>query len=64
MSDGVVALTLREVNDGPLPPWEPGSHVDLVLGEAATRQYSLCGDPKDHHVWRLGILRDPDGSGG
>ena len=47
-----------------LPPWEPGAHVDLILGSAATRQYSLCGDPADRHTWRLGILRDPNGSGG
>jgi len=62
-ADGVVALTLREVGDHPLPPWAPGAHVDLVLGEAPTRQYSLCGDPADHHVWRLGVLRDPNGRG-
>lgn len=66
VADGVVELTLREVEDHPLPPWEPGAHVDLVLGldSVPTRQYSLCGDPTDHHVWRLGILRDPDGRGG
>ena len=61
---GVVALTLREVEDRPLPRWEPGAHVDLVLEGAPTRQYSLCGDLDDHHVWRLGILRDAEGSGG
>ena len=64
VSEGVVALTLRQVNNEPLPRWEPGSHIDLILGDAPTRQYSLCGDPEDHHVWRLGILRDPNGSGG
>jgi ferredoxin-NADP reductase len=64
ISEGVVALTLRELNDEPLPRWEPGAHVDLILGQAPTRQYSLCGDPSDHHLWRLGILRDPNGSGG
>jgi ferredoxin-NADP reductase len=67
VADRVVTLTLREVNDQPLPPWTPGAHVDLVLGgvleEVPTRQYSLCGDPADHHVWRLGVLRDPDGRG-
>ena len=62
-ADGVVALTLREMSDHPLPPWTPGAHVDLILGQAPTRQYSLCGDPADHHVWRLGILRDPNGRG-
>jgi ferredoxin-NADP reductase len=65
VAEGVVTLSLREVGDHPLPPWSPGAHVDLVLDDMGgpTRQYSLCGDPTDHHVWRLGILRDPDGSG-
>jgi cytochrome P450/ferredoxin-NADP reductase len=63
VAEGVVALTLREVEERPLPPWQAGAHVDLILDEAATRQYSLCGDPGTD-VWRLGILRDPAGSGG
>ncbi|MGK5111397.1 MULTISPECIES: cytochrome P450/oxidoreductase [unclassified Geodermatophilus] len=63
VADGVVALTLREVDGNPLPRWEPGSHVDLVIPGVHTRQYSLCGDPGDRHAWRLGILRDPVGSG-
>src|SRR3954451_3968072 len=62
-ADGVVTLVLREAGDRPLPAWEPGAHVDLILGEAPTRQYSLCGDPADHHEYRLGILRDPAGRG-
>jgi cytochrome P450/ferredoxin len=63
VADGVVALTLREADGRPLPPWEPGAHVDLVLDGAATRQYSLCGDPADHGEYRLGVLRDPGGRG-
>ena len=61
---GVVALTLRQLADSPLPRWAPGAHVDLILDGVPTRQYSLCGDPADHHLWRLGILRDADGGGG
>ncbi|MGR6964127.1 cytochrome P450/oxidoreductase [Geodermatophilus sp. URMC 61] len=63
VADGVVALTLREAGGRPLPPWEAGAHVDLVLDGAATRQYSLCGDPADHAEYRLGVLRDPGGRG-
>lgn len=63
VSDGVVALTLRRDDDGPLPPWSPGSHLDLILDGVATRQYSLCGDLTDRHTWRLGILRDVNGRG-
>ncbi len=64
VADGVVTLTLRQIADSPLPRWSPGAHVDLILDGAPTRQYSLCGDPADHHVWRLGVLRDPAGGGG
>jgi ferredoxin-NADP reductase len=63
VADGVVTLTLREVGDHQLPHWAPGAHLDLMLDDAPTRQYSLCGDPADPHVWRLGILRDPNGRG-
>ncbi|WP_214368799.1 PDR/VanB family oxidoreductase [Pseudonocardia sp. H11422] len=63
-AEDVVTLTLREVGDHPLPRWEPGAHVDLLLGHGLARQYSLCGDPADHHVWRFGILREPGGRGG
>ncbi|WP_369135194.1 cytochrome P450 [Modestobacter sp. I12A-02662] len=62
-ADGVVTLTLREATGRPLPAWEPGAHVDLVLDGAPTRQYSLCGDPADRSAYRVGVLRDPDGRG-
>jgi ferredoxin-NADP reductase len=61
VADGVVTLVLRDPDDRPFPPWTPGAHVDLLLGDARTRQYSLCGDPGDHHVWRLGVLREAGG---
>jgi cytochrome P450/ferredoxin-NADP reductase len=64
VAEDVLALTLRHADGLALPRWEPGAHVDLILGEAATRQYSLCGDVNDPHAWRLGVLRDPNGSGG
>ena len=63
-AEGVVALRLRERSGNALPPWAPGAHVDLVLDAAPTRQYSLCGDPADRREYRVGILRDPNGSGG
>jgi cytochrome P450/ferredoxin-NADP reductase len=64
VSEGVVAVTLRSADGKPLPGWEPGAHVDLIIKGVATRQYSLSGDPADTRSWRLGILRDPAGSGG
>jgi cytochrome P450/ferredoxin-NADP reductase len=63
-ADGVVTLRLRERSGLALPPWAPGAHIDLILDGAPTRQYSLCGDPADRHEYRIGVLRDPNGSGG
>jgi ferredoxin-NADP reductase len=63
-ADGVLALTLRHPLGEELPAWEPGAHVDVVLGPELERQYSLCGDPADRDVWRIAVLREPDGRGG
>ncbi|WP_314220983.1 PDR/VanB family oxidoreductase [Streptomyces zaehneri] len=63
-AEGVLALTLRHPLGEPLPAWEPGAHVDLVLGPELERQYSLCGDPADRRAWRVAVLREPAGRGG
>ncbi|MEU6552260.1 PDR/VanB family oxidoreductase [Streptomyces sp. NPDC046915] len=63
-ADGVLALTLRHPLGEELPAWEPGAHVDVLLGPDLERQYSLCGDPADRSVWRVAVLREPDGRGG
>ncbi|MGW2620490.1 PDR/VanB family oxidoreductase [Streptomyces sp. NPDC001500] len=63
-ADGVLALTLRHPLGEPLPAWEPGAHVDVVLGPGLERQYSLCGDPADRSAWRIAVLREADGRGG
>ncbi|SFL42988.1 PDR/VanB family oxidoreductase [Geodermatophilus ruber] len=63
-AEGVVVLQLRDPSGAELPAWAPGAHIDLQLPEGRTRQYSLCGDPADRSVWRIGVLREPDGRGG
>ncbi|MBT3154320.1 oxidoreductase [Streptomyces sp. CHD11] len=63
-AEDVVVLTLRHRLGAPLPPWEPGAHVDLLLAPGLERQYSLCGDPADRAGWRIAVLREPDGRGG
>ena len=64
VADDVVVLTLADPRGGELPPWTPGAHIDLILGDDLTRQYSLCGSPSAPDVWRLGVLRAPDSRGG
>jgi hypothetical protein len=63
-ADGVVVLDLVDPQTDTLPAWEPGAHVDLMLEEGLVRQYSLCGDPTDGNVWRVGVLLDPHSRGG
>ncbi len=63
-AEGVVALTLSRPDGGRLPDWAPGAHIDLVLPNGLTRQYSLCGDRWDAHSYRIGVLREPAGRGG
>lgn len=63
-SDGVVSLELTRLDHGELPEWAPGSHLDLALPGAITRQYSLCGSPADRDAWRIAVLREPHSRGG
>ncbi|WP_438801157.1 PDR/VanB family oxidoreductase [Amycolatopsis magusensis] len=63
-ADGVVSLVLTDPAGGRLPDWAPGAHIDLVLPNGCTRQYSLCGDRWDACSYRVGVLREPASRGG
>ena len=63
-ADGVVSLVLRRRDGSRLPDWTPGAHLDLVLPDGTTRQYSLHGDPREAAVYRIAILREQGGRGG
>src|SRR5262245_46831905 len=63
-AEGVVVLDLAHPQSEELPRWEPGAHIDLILDDGLTRQYSLCGNPADSGVWRVGVLLDPNSRGG
>ncbi|MER7174337.1 PDR/VanB family oxidoreductase [Streptomyces mesophilus] len=64
VADGVVSLTLVHPDGARLPDWTPGAHLDLVLPDGSTRQYSLCGDRWDPYSYRVAVLREPAGRGG
>jgi ferredoxin-NADP reductase len=64
MAEGVLALELAAPDGGRLRDWTPGSHIDLVLPNGMTRQYSLCGDRWDAHTYRVGVLLETDSRGG
>ncbi|MBJ8343877.1 PDR/VanB family oxidoreductase [Antrihabitans sp. YC2-6] len=63
-ADGVAAIDLVDPAGGPLPEWQPGAHIDLLLDDKLVRQYSLCGDSHNTEVWRVAVLLDPNSRGG
>ncbi|MGW5382436.1 PDR/VanB family oxidoreductase [Nocardia sp. NPDC003963] len=62
-ADGVISLELIPDN-GLLPPWEPGAHLDIMLPSGLIRQYSLCSPPGDPSFYRIAVRRENDGRGG
>lgn len=60
----VAVLTLVSVDPtAALPRWQPGHHVDVVLGGGVVRQYSLNGDPADRTSYRIAVRRVEGGVG-
>ena len=60
---GVLSLTLRTLDGSALPLAEAGAHIDLELGNGATRQYSLIR-AQDASRYVIGVARDANGRGG
>lgn len=63
-ADGVVQLRLEAPDGAPLPPWQPGAHLDLVLPSGLVRQYSLCGDPAESGAYAVATRLVENGRGG
>ncbi|MBK4987148.1 PDR/VanB family oxidoreductase [Pseudomonas sp. S36] len=60
----VVVLDLERADGASLPAFEAGAHVDIHVAPGLVRQYSLCSDPGEASVYRLGVLKDPASRGG
>lgn len=64
VAEDVLSLTFVDPSGAELPQWTPGAHIDLLLDERTTRQYSLCGSPGERGSWRIGVRLDRNGRGG
>lgn len=60
----IVALELARTDGQPLPAFEAGAHVDVLIAPGLVRQYSLCNDPAERERYMLGILLDKQSRGG
>ncbi len=64
-SEGVMSIRLTRIeSNDPLPEWTPGAHIDVYVPDGSTRQYSLCGDPRDRSGWQIAVLKEPASKGG
>jgi len=60
----VLVIDLKHPRKPLLPPFEPGSHVDVHLSDGKVRQYSLCGDPSDLSRYTIAVKFEQTGRGG
>jgi vanillate O-demethylase ferredoxin subunit len=63
-ANGIRAFTVSRVDGQPLAPYHPGAHVDVSLPGAPTRQYSLCGDPRDTKSYAFAVKLEASSRGG
>jgi ferredoxin-NADP reductase len=54
----------QSVDGRPLPPYEPGAHIDLHLPSGLLRNYSLTSATPEPSTYTVGIKRDPASRGG
>jgi ferredoxin-NADP reductase len=55
---------LAPLDGKPLPPYEPGAHIDLHLPNGLIRQYSLIRPEPDPSCYAITVKRDPASRGG
>ena len=64
MGEGVTKYEFTSLDGRPLPEWQAGAHLDIVVAPEFLRQYSMSGDPADRSRYQIAVLREEDGRGG
>ena len=57
-------IVFEQEGGGDLPAFKAGAHVILHLGNELRRCYSMANSPADRSQYVMGVLREPNGSGG
>lgn len=64
MNQNVTKYEFSSVDGSPLPEFDAGAHLDVVVAPEFFRQYSLSSDPADRSKYQIGVLREDEGRGG
>lgn len=63
-TEDIISVDLVRTDGAALDAFTAGSHIDLLLGDGMTRQYSLCGRPGTSESYRIAILQEEHSRGG
>lgn len=63
-AEDVTAFHLVAADRKPLPGFEAGAHLDVHVGTAGIRQYSLCNPSSSPTHYEIAVLKEPSSRGG
>ena len=63
-AQGIRSFLLAGADGQPLPPYDPGAHVDVTVPGGITRQYSLCSHPSKAGAYQIAVKREAQSRGG
>ena len=64
MTAEVTKYEFSKPDGTPLPQFDAGAHIDVVVAPEYFRQFSLSGNPDDRSSYQIAVLREEDGRGG
>lgn len=64
MTPDITKYEFSSLDGSPLPDWQAGAHLDIVVAPEFLRQYSMSGNPADRSKYQIGVLREDEGRGG
>lgn len=62
--ESIHRIVLTDPDGWELPPFRAGAHIDIRVGDAGVRQYSLSGDPRRTDRYEIAVLAHREGRGG
>ncbi|MDP5029212.1 PDR/VanB family oxidoreductase [Paraglaciecola sp.] len=60
----IVSFELERSDQGVLPPYSAGAHIDVQIAPKIVRQYSLLPHPDKEHIYKIAVLKEAQSRGG